>query len=66
MTRADTSGSNGTQGNDYYVLASTNVAMPVSNWTILMTNQFGTGGSFSFTNAITPGVPRRFYLLQLP
>jgi autotransporter-associated beta strand protein len=58
------SGSNGTQGNDYFVLASTNIALPLSNWTILQTNQFGAGGGFSFTNAIS--VPRRFYLLQLP
>jgi hypothetical protein len=60
------SGTNGTQGNDYYVLASTNVALPRANWTILATNQFGVGGSFTFTNVISPGLPQRFYLLQLP
>jgi hypothetical protein len=61
------SGTNGgTEGNDYYVLTSTNVALPLANWTKLATNQFGVGGSFTFTNAVVPGSPQRFYLLQLP
>jgi len=61
------SGTNGTEGKDYYVLASTNITLPVSNWTRLSpTNQFGPGGGFSYTNAVDPNFPQRFYLLQLP
>ena len=48
-----------------YVLASTNVAAPISQWTCLATNPI-TGGQFRFTNAIDPSVPRLFYRLQLP
>jgi len=33
-------------------LTSTNVALPLSNWTSIATNQFGAGGVFSFTNGI--------------
>lgn len=61
------SGTDGTAGADYCVLASTNVALPLTNWTRLSpTGQFGPGGVFSFTNAIDPNLPRRFYLIQLP
>ena len=30
------------------------------------TNTFDTGGGFRFTNAINPGSPQQFHLLQLP
>jgi hypothetical protein len=46
------------------VLASTNLALPLANWTRLLTNQFGAGGSFVFTNAAA-SAPQNFYLLQL-
>jgi hypothetical protein len=32
----------------------------------LAANTFGAGGVFSFTNAISPAEPTRFYMLQLP
>jgi hypothetical protein len=59
------SGTNGTVGATYYVLSSTNVAAPLSAWTYISTNTFITGGAFSVTNAIVPGVPERFYILRL-
>ena len=60
------SGGSGTAGNTYYVLSSTNLTLPLTNWTRELTNTFGTGGSFSVTNPIGTGVPQKFYLLQLP
>ena len=60
------SGTNGIAGNTYYVLASTNVAAPLSNWEPVFTNQFEANGVFSVTNAVSPAIPARFYLLQLP
>jgi len=60
------SGTNGTAGNNYYVLTSTDVAAPLSSWTSLSTNTFGPGGVFSVTNAINPATPKRFYVLKLP
>lgn len=59
-------GTNGVQGNPYYVLTSTNLAIPLSNWTALSTGAFGAGGVFSVTNPIVTGTPARFYLLQVP
>ncbi len=43
----------GTNNGPYYVLSSTNVALPLSNWTRLQTNSFDANGNFSFTNTIT-------------
>jgi hypothetical protein len=59
-------GSGGTGGGNYYILAATNAALPLSNWTRLATNQFQAGGIFAFTNVITPDTPQQFYRLQLP
>ena len=59
-------GSGGPSNATYWVLASTNVALPLTNWTRILTNQFNASGSFTFTNAVTPAVPRRFYSLQVP
>jgi hypothetical protein len=59
------SGTNGTPGNTYYVLTSTNVAAPVSGWTPSWTNTFDINGAFRVTNAINPSVPREFFLLKL-
>ena len=59
-------GTNGPAGQDYYVLSSTNVALPLASWPVLATNQFSGSGTFSYTNAIEAGEPQRFYLLQVP
>jgi hypothetical protein len=47
-------------------LAATNVALPVSNWVSVGTKQFDAAGNFSFTNAIVPGIPQRFFRLEVP
>jgi hypothetical protein len=58
------SGTNNFGGNgQYYVLANTNVA--TTNWVRFATNNFS-AGTFSFTDSISPGVPQRYYRLQLP
>ena len=59
------SGSGGTSGAGYYVLYSTNVALPRPNWTRLLTNSFDFAGNFTFTNYVAPNAPQQFYLLQL-
>jgi len=60
------SGTNGAASNPYYVLASTNVALPLSNWSRIATNSFDVNGHFAFTNSLIPAMPQRFYRLQLP
>ena len=59
-------GTNGPPNANYSVLAATNVALPLSNWLSIATNQFDSSGGFSFTNAIAPGIPQRFFQLLTP
>ena len=69
-TRTDTnvvlSGTNGPPNAPYVVLASTNVTLPLSNWGSIATNQFNTGGGFTFTNTISPAFRQRFSQLRVP
>jgi hypothetical protein len=58
------SGTNGVPDANYYVLASTNRALPFAQWTRVATNVFSAGGLFSFTNNATG--PQQFYAVQLP
>jgi hypothetical protein len=58
------SGGGGSPSIPYYVLTSTNVALPRAIWTRFLTNTFDNSGNFSF---LVPGNdPRRFYCLQVP
>ena len=59
------SGGNGIPGWAYSVLASTNLALPVSQWPVVATNLFDADGNFSFTNGPGLNAPRQFYLLKL-
>jgi hypothetical protein len=60
------SGTGGVANANFYLLGSTNLSTPVSNWMRLLTNQFDAGGNFNFTNPISPNSAQSFYLLQLP
>jgi hypothetical protein len=60
------SGSNGVASGQYYVLASTNVALPLVDWSRIATNTFDANGHFTFSDSLIPPLPRRFYRLQLP
>ena len=56
---------NSVTGGVFTVLASTNLSLPLSNWTALATNT-AIGGSFTFTatNAVNPATPGMFFILQ--
>ena len=60
------SGSNGIPRNNYYVIGSTNLALPLTNWTRLVTNVFDAGGNFGWTNVISAGNRQFFYSLLVP
>jgi autotransporter-associated beta strand protein len=49
----------------YYVLASTNLGLPVAQWPVIATNTFGGNGGFIFTNPAAAAGPGDFYLLKL-
>ena len=59
-------GTGGVANANFYLLGSTDLALPVSNWTIILTNQFDSNGNFDFTNVPDPNWPQGFYRLQLP
>jgi hypothetical protein len=48
----------------FEVLSSTNVTLSLANWTPFRTNICDASGNFIFTNAVTPGDARRFFLLR--
>ena len=60
------SGSGGASNGTYYVLGSTNLTLPLVNWTRVATNQFDAVGNFLFTNSFGSNRPQYFYRLQLP
>jgi hypothetical protein len=58
-------GSNGIYGWTYQVVTSTNLALPLANWTVLTTNSFDTTGNFAFTNTMPNGF-QNFHALRIP
>lgn len=58
------SGTGGVANWTYYLLASTNLMLPLVNWAILATDTFDGAGDFILTNAIAGG-RQNFYILRL-
>jgi autotransporter-associated beta strand protein len=58
------SGTNGAADGAFYVLTTTNLTIPLTNWVTLSTNSFTASGNFSVTIAITTGAPQRFYCIE--
>lgn len=57
-------GSGGNPNTLYRVLTSTNIGLPISQWTPMSTNQVLPDGRFNFTNRIAPGVLQQFFRLE--
>jgi PKD repeat protein len=57
---------NGQSGATYYMLMTTNIALPLGLWTPVATNVLGASGNFTITatNTVLPSIPQRFYILQ--
>jgi hypothetical protein len=53
-------------GGVFTVLTSTDISLPLTNWTALAITSTSTGGSFTLTatNAVNPAAPGQFYLLR--
>ena len=65
-TNAIISGMGGLSGEKYILLTSTNLALPMSQWTPLMTNLLDGSGSFKCTNAIEASMPAQLFRTVLP
>ncbi len=59
------SGTGGTPNWGYYVLTTTNVTAPTTQWTRVATNTFGSAGDFSCTNLLNSAVPLLFLRIQV-
>ena len=58
-------GSGGVGNASYYVLGTTNLSVPLTNWIRFLTNQFDADGNYVFTNTPADG-EQQFYRLQIP
>jgi PKD repeat protein len=60
-------GANGQMGATCYVLTSTNLTLPLSQWTPIATNGLVANGLFTLTvsNAVSASIPQRFYVLRV-
>jgi hypothetical protein len=52
----------GTPGDTLYVLTRTNLLL--GNWAPIATNQYGSSGSLSITNAISQTKPQQFFMIE--
>jgi hypothetical protein len=59
-------GTNGVMNWPYFLLASTNLAVPASQWQCIATNVFDNSGNFVFTNGVKTNTTHMFYQLQIP
>ena len=58
-------GTNGTAGDGYEIICTTNVLLPLNQWTVVGSNNFSATGLFDTTNPVTPGVTQAFYRLRV-
>ena len=59
---------NGASGQTYYVLSSTNLSLPLKQWTPVATNTLTASGSFAIVvpNIVSPSNPQRYCVLEMP
>jgi len=58
--------SGGNPGDPVTVLSSTNLTLPLAQWTAVTQGNYDGNGSFSYTvtGALSSGLPHQFYILQ--
>jgi autotransporter-associated beta strand protein len=63
-TTLNLSAMNGTANGQFILLGTTNVALPLSAWTPVLTNTFDNSGSLDLsTNIVDPNIPQQFYII---
>jgi fibronectin-binding autotransporter adhesin len=60
--------SGGTPNGPVTVLSSTNLLIPLNQWSTVTTGSFDNSGNFTYTvtGALTSGLPQQFYILAIP
>lgn len=58
-------GVGGTNSGTFYVLTTTNLALPLTNWTSRGSSAFDSQGSFNFNYTLTNVLPQEFLILQM-
>jgi hypothetical protein len=56
---------NGVPDSPCAIISSTNLGLPLEQWTVLATNFFDASGKFSYTNPTALNPPQTFYALRL-
>jgi len=63
-TTLNLNATDGTANGQFIILSSTNVTLPFSKWTPVLTNAFDANGNLTLsTNIINPAVPRQFFII---
>jgi hypothetical protein len=57
-------GSNGAPGNTYYLVSSTNLALPLAQWQPSATNVFDSNGNFNITNPSVQNLRQQFFRIR--
>src|SRR5262249_52951723 len=61
------SATNGNNNAPFTLLGSTNVTLPLNQWTTVLTNSFDGSGNVNLTtNVVDPSVSREFFILRVP
>lgn len=61
------SGTSGTPYGTFSVLSSTNLTLPVANWTVVSTgNPFDGNGDFDVTNPVDPAAAQEYFMISQP
>jgi hypothetical protein len=56
---------NGAIGGTYMLLGTTNLTLPINQWTAVLTNSFDSNGNLNLsTNIINPNNVQEFYILS--
>jgi uncharacterized repeat protein (TIGR03803 family) len=50
----------------YRIWSSRDIALPIASWTLLTNGFFEADGTFTFTEAVNPATPSRFYQISTP
>jgi hypothetical protein len=55
---------NGVAGGTFYVLSTTNLTLPLANWSVIVTNSFSASGTATNVLSINPQENQRFYCIK--